>query len=319
MSNVTVLGATGGIGRAISTELATRGHQVTAVNRVTRSPLHHPIRTVTADLRDRDQAIAATAGADVVVVAVGLPYREWDTGLPQLVDNARDGAIAAGARVVLVDNLYAYGDPDGPITEATPEAPTSRKGVIRRDIARGLLEAHAAGRVRVTIGRLSDYYGPGATNSMLHSLAIEPATRGKRPKALLDADQLHTFHYLPDVARAFATLVEHPAADGRVWIVPAAPPVTQRELMTEVGRQLGGSTEIGRISPAMLAVGGVFDRQIRETRELASQWTRPFVTDGSAFEATFGALATTAHGRAIAETIAVAAEQRDPVSVARDV
>ena len=304
MSKVTVLGATGGIGRAISTELATHGHEVTAVNRSASSTLGARIRTATADLRDRDQAIPATAGADVVVMAAGRPYRDWATELPQMVDHALHGGIHADARFVMVDNLYAYGEPDGPITEATPETPTSRKGIVRREIVRRLLDAHTAGRAQVTVGRLSDYYGPHSTNSMIDSLGIEPAVKGKDPRALLDPDQPHTFHYLPDVARAFATLVEEPTADGRVWILPAAPPTTQRVLLTEIVRQVRGSGRVGRISPLMLAIGGLFDRQIREVRELSGQWIRPFTTDASAFEAAFGPFDFTPHLRAIAETVA---------------
>jgi nucleoside-diphosphate-sugar epimerase len=303
MSKVTVLGAAGGLGHAITDELLARGHDVTAVTRS--GPGSAPgVTALTADLLDIEQAVLACSGADVVVMAAQVGYREWVATLPRLVEHAMVGAAAADARLVMVDNLYAYGAPEGPITEHTPEAATTRKGALRRSLGQQLLAAHTGGRVAVSIGRLSDYYGPGGTNSMVHILGIGRALEGKAPKAMIDPDQPHTFVYLPDAARGFAALVEHPEADGRVWILPAAPAVTQRELLTMVAREAGLEPRIGRIGPAMLRLGGLFDANVRELRELVEQWDRPYVTDASAFLAEFGALQVTPHEQAVADTVA---------------
>ncbi len=59
------------------------------------------------------------------------------------------------------------------------------------------------------------------TNSFLHRMFLEPALAGKAMQILLADDQPYTFHYLPDVARGCATLVEHPEADGRAWVIDA--------------------------------------------------------------------------------------------------
>jgi hypothetical protein len=90
-------------------------------------------------------------------MAAQVPYPRWATELVPLVDAALDAAEVAGARLVMVDNLYAYGSPGVPMRETTPEAATSRKGALRRDIGERLLAAHRAGRVRVvdrTVQRL---------------------------------------------------------------------------------------------------------------------------------------------------------------------
>jgi nucleoside-diphosphate-sugar epimerase len=303
MSKVTVLGAAGGLGRAITHELVSRGHDVTAITRAGRDPV--PGTTaLTADLLDREQAVLACAGAEVVVMAAQVDYREWVTTLPRLVGHAIAGAGAAGARLVMVDNLYAYGAPRAPITEATPEAATTRKGALRRVLGQQLLAAHQEGRADVVIGRCSDYYGPGGTNAMVYVLGIQRALKGKAPKAMVAADEPHTFIYLPDAARGFARLVERPDADGRAWILPSAPAITQRELLTMVAREAGVEPRIGRITPAMLALGGLFDPQVRELRELTEQWDRPYVTDASRFVAELGPVEITPHDRAVAETVA---------------
>jgi nucleoside-diphosphate-sugar epimerase len=229
---ITVLGAAGGIGHAIVEELARRGHTVTAASRsITDDEVPAGVRAVPTDLTDQRQARAACADADVVVMAAQVPYPRWATELVPLVDAALDAAEVAGARLVMVDNLYAYGSPGVPMRETTPEAATSRKGALRRDIGERLLAAHRAGRVRVAIGRFSDYYGPGGTNSLVYQVMVKPALGAGRRAATSTPISPHTFHHLPDAARGFATLVEQPHADGRVWILPAAPAITQRELL----------------------------------------------------------------------------------------
>lgn len=303
----TVLGATGGIGRAITLELAARGHEVTAASRsISQADLPADVRVLPTDLRDPAQARRATDGADVVVMAAQVPYSRWSTELVPLVDGALDATIAAGARFVMVDNLYAYGTPDTPISDTTPEATTTRKGMLRRDLGRRLLAAHADGRARVTIGRFSDYYGPAGTNTIVHQLAVARVVQGKAPRAYIDADQPHTFHYLPDAARGFATLVERPEADGRAWILPATPAVTQRELLTELAQIACVPERFGRVTPAMLRLAGLFDADLREAHELIGQFDRPYVTDATAFEQAFGPVELTPHAAALEVTLAAA-------------
>lgn len=304
---ITVLGATGGTGRAIVTELAARGHTVTAASRsVAAQDLPDGVRAQPTDLLDADSARRACEGAEVVVMAAAGPYSRWATELVTMVDTAIDAAASVGARLVMVDNLYAYGAPDGPISEASPEAATTVKGRLRAELGRRLLAAHEAGRVRVSIGRFSDYYGPGGANSLVGALAVDRAVAGKAPRVYLDGEVPHTFAYLPDVARAFATLVEHPEADGRVWVLPAAPAITQRELFTAIADAAGVDGKLGRIGPAMLVMAGLFNRELRESRELTEQFLRPWITDASAFEAAFGPFSPTPHAQAAADTVAAA-------------
>lgn len=311
--HVTVLGATGGIGLATTSELAARGHEVTAVSRSV-TPAHVPssVRALAADLTDPAAARAACADSDVVVMAASLPYAAWATDLRPMVTTALDAAVAADARFVMVDNLYGYGAPDTPITDASPEVGTTRKAAIRRDLGRWLLDEHASGRASVTIGRFSDYYGVHGQNTLIGMLGVDRALAGKRPQAFIDADQPHTFAYLPDAARAFATLVERPEADGRSWILPAAGPITQRALLSLVCEAAGRPVRIGRITTSMLWLAGLVDAQLREAREQVAQFDRPYVALGEDFEAAFGPLRTTPHEVAVAETVAGRRAARSP-------
>jgi nucleoside-diphosphate-sugar epimerase len=312
---ITVLGATGGAGQAITTELAARGHDVVAASR---SAIRHewPARVtpLTTDLADATSTAAACRDADVVVMAAQVPYAQWATELPGLVDRAADATAAAGARLVMVDNLYAYGSPGTPISESAPESATTRKGKLRTEIGQRLLARHDAGELRVTVGRFADYYGPVDGNSLLNQLLLAPAVRGKTPRTFIADDQPHTFHALRDVGRAFATLVEDERADGRIWILPAAPAITQAEAAGLAAEALGRPVRHKRVTPTMLWLLGLVNRQLREAREVVAQFDRPYLIDASAFEATFGPFETTPHVVAIADTVAWL-QQEQPTTV----
>ena len=300
--NVTVLGATGGIGRAITHELARRGHRVTPASH-SGSAVLDGVDTIAFDHTDRAATLAACAGADVVVMAGQPPYPEWVDAFPSIMDNVIAGVAAAGARLVAVDNLYMYAPATGPLTEDAPEHASDAKGMLRRRLGEKVLEAHRSGRIRATIGRFSDYYGPNGTNSGLAMMGILPALAGRRPRGLWNLDQPHTFHYLPDAARGFATLVEDERADGRAWILPAAPAVTQRELLGLVSDATGSKTP-GVLPHAAIWAAGLFDPMIRESRSVRVQYDRPWVVDATNFETTFGRIAVTPHRTAVAATVA---------------
>lgn len=307
---VTVLGAAGGAGQAITAELAPR-HAVTAASRSGGTPASAGITPVAADLYDLAATRRACEGAEVVVLSASPPHHAWAGNFDRMLDTVLDAAAAAGARLVFVDNLYMYGPADGPISENSPEHATG-KGALRRDLARRIL---ADERVAASIGRFSDYYGPGGTNSFVHGMFLEPALAGKPMQVLLADDQPHTFHYLPDVARGFAALVEHPEADGRAWILPAAPPLTQGQVADLVNGLLPAPVKVARIGPVMLAVAALFTRQAREGRKVAHQFDRPWVVDATAFETSFGRIDVTDHDTAIRQTLAWQQQEDVPVAV----
>lgn len=301
---VTILGASGGMGRALMKELRSRGHELTAVNRRGDVQVPDGVTVVAANLSSAADAKRACAGADVVVLAAQPPYQDWVEHWPPIMRNVIDGASAAGAKVVFTDNLYAYAPATGPLSESSPEHATDTKGMLRRRLGQMLLEAHERGEVRATIGRFSDYYGPEGSHSGLMMAGITPALRGRKPRGMYHLDHLHTFHYLPDAARGFAELVERPEADGKVWILPAAPPITQRELLTLVNDQVGRRRTVGRITLPAMRLAGLFNPLLREATSTVVQFDRPWVVDATRFEETFGAIGTTPHEQAVAATVA---------------
>jgi nucleoside-diphosphate-sugar epimerase len=298
-----VFGATGGIGGALVAELLRRGKRVRAVSRDGKAP--EGVEGAAADAGDEAEAAAAASGAGVVYHCVNPGYTRWPELLPPISRSILAAAESSGAKLVFADNLYAYGPVDGPLREDLPPIASGPKGRTRVEVAAELLAAHREGRVRVTIGRASDYYGPGGANSTSGEPVFGRVVAGKRPQWTGRLDVPHTFHYLPDIARGLVTLAERPTADGEVWHLPAAGPLTAQaffDLVFEAaGRPTPAKAQIA--GPAVLAVAGIFSPTLRELRETAYQFRRPFVIDSSKFERAFGQLEPTPHREAVKRTL----------------
>jgi nucleoside-diphosphate-sugar epimerase len=299
-----VLGGSGGIGGAVVHELAARGHEVRAVSRHPAPTAPEGVRQHRADMATRDGAATACEGAAVVYHCLQPPYERWAEELPALNRTVSEAAAREGAKLVVADNLYMYGPISGPISEASPQQPSSRKGRVRKDAADALLAAHAAGRIRVAIGRASDYYGPGGTNSIAGKTLFGAAVAGTSLRWPGTTDQPRTFSYLPDLARALVTLGQSDTADGRAWIVPSAPPLTARALVGLIEQELRRRVKLVVTSKLAMRFAGLRISQARELPDIWYQFEAPFVADGSAFEAAFGALTPTPHDQAVRETVA---------------
>jgi nucleoside-diphosphate-sugar epimerase len=299
-----VLGASGGIGGAVVRELAGRGVEVRAVSRRADAPVPDGVSRRAADVATTAGAAAACGGASVVYHCVQPPYNRWAEQFRPLNRAVAAAVASEGAKLVFADNLYMYGPIVGPITEESPQQPSSRKGRLRKELAEALLAAHAAGRLRVVIGRAADYYGPGGGNSIVGDTFFGAAVAGKSVRWPASADQPRSFGYLSDIARGLVTLGEHDAADGRAWIFPAAPPLTARALVEMVGRDLGRQVRLVVTSKPAMRLAGLIVPPARELPDIWYQFSAPFTVDGSAFDTAFGPFGPTALERAVHETVA---------------
>jgi nucleoside-diphosphate-sugar epimerase len=296
-----VLGATGGAGGAVVRELVGRGARVRAVSRSGGGEVPEGAQVVKGDMTDPDSARDVCAGAGVVYHCVNVPYTEWPRLLLPTAQNVVVAAASAGAKLVVVDNLYMYGEPDGSMTEETPRNARGRKGRLRVELEKLFLDAHRSGRARVAIGRASDFYGPNA-NSMAVELAVKPALLGKRASWLGSLDAPHTMSYLDNVAKGLVTLGERDEALGEVWHLPPGEPLTGRQFIEMVGEALDSPVKMGVIGRPMMLLAGLFNRQIREALEVFYQFEKPFVMDSSKFERAFGG-EVTPHAAGIRRTL----------------
>lgn len=293
--NHVVLG-TGAIGRAAMEELVKRGESVRMVNRSGKmDEVPAGVEVVAADLYDPTKVKEVTRGAKVVYQASQPEYNEWVEKFPPLQKSILDGLTGSNAKLVIVENLYMYGDVNGaPLTEDLPHNAHTRKGKVRGEISNAAFEAHKAGKVRVTAGRGSDFFGAwGLATAAMGERTFYPMLAGKAANLVGDVDAPHTHTYIPDFGKALVILGEHDEADGKAWHVPNNnPQVTQREMAAMIAAEIGVPLKVSAMGKGMMWIGGLFIPAAKETVEMMYEFEKPFIVDSSRFEKTFGMHAT---------------------------
>jgi nucleoside-diphosphate-sugar epimerase len=277
---------------AVMRELVAKGKRVTMVNRRGVATVPDGVRMMQGDATDPAATRALCAGASVVYACVNVPYTDWPRLFPPLQAGIVEGAAAAGAKLVVAENLYMYGPVDKPLTEDLPYNAHTRKGLVRAQMSAALLDAHRSGKVRVAMGRASDFYGPGVLDSAAGERTFDAALNGKQVMLIGALDAPHTYTYIDDFGKALVTLGERDEALGQAWHVPSAPTVTTRQFLhmvfEEVGRPFNASAAPGFVIRAM----GLFNPMMRELAEMLYEFDRPFIVDHSKYAHAFGDTST---------------------------
>ncbi|WP_432833125.1 NAD-dependent epimerase/dehydratase family protein [Dactylosporangium sp. CA-092794] len=288
-----VVFGTGQVGRLVAARLLREGNDVVAVNRTGRADLPGA-EVVGGDATDPAFTTRVAAGAAAVYCCLNaVHYARWAEEFPPLQRGVLAGAEAAGARLVVLDNLYAYGPVGGRDLVETLEArPTSRKAATRAAMTAELLEAHRAGRVAVAIGRASDYFGPGTTRSALGETVFATALAGRTAQVMGDPDQPHSYSYTPDVAAALVALGTRPGATGAVWHLPVAETRTTRQIIDHVYARAGHRPRTLAAGRTTLRLLGLVRPEMREYLHTLYQFTGRWVVDDGKFRAAFGDLST---------------------------
>lgn len=280
-----VVGA-GPTGGAIARDLIAKGEDVRVITRRGSGPAGAD--RVAADIAAPGVLRSHTAGAHVIYNAVNPPYHRWTQDWPPLAGAFLDAAADSGAVLAMIDNLYAYGPVDVPMSPRLPDAATTVKGRVRARMWADLLAAQAAGRVQAVVAvRGSDYLGEGP--SMLSILALDQIRKGTTAFVPADLDARHAFTNPGDAGRLLVKAASDPRGWNRYWLVPSEPAITFRALARRAAELLGVRPPKLRVMPDLvLRAAGLFSPMIREVVEMNYQFRRPFEIDASDTVAVFG-------------------------------
>jgi nucleoside-diphosphate-sugar epimerase len=298
-----VIFGTGPLGLAVARRLVSSGKAVRLVSRSGKAQGPPGAEVFAADATDPLAARRACEGATVVFHCATNSYGQWDKVLPPIMNGIIEGAAAAGARIVYGDNLYAYGPVVGPIREDLPYRPVGPNTKARAEVATTLMKAHASGKVRATIGRASDFYGPSARQSKAGDGIFARALAGKPAQVVGNPDLPHTLTFIDDFATALVTLSQQDRALGEAWHVPNSETVTTRRFVEMVFDQLHQPPRLQPVPPILINLLALAVPPMRGVKETMYQSQRPWVVDHSKYERAFGAQPTP-HESAIAATIA---------------
>jgi nucleoside-diphosphate-sugar epimerase len=301
---VNVIFGTGPLGLAVARRLAASGAQVRLVNRSGRAAdAPKGAAVVACDATDLASSRRACEGSSVVFHCATGAYGRWAEFLPPLMNGIIEGAAAAKARLVYGDNLYAYGPVDGPLREDLPYRPNGPNTRARAEVATTLMDAHAAGKVRATIGRASDFYGPHVLQSKAGDIIFARALAGKPAQVVGDPDELHTYTYIDDFAAGLVTLAQREEALGQVWHLPSAETVTTRRFVEMVFAQAGQAARMRPAPKIAISLMALFMPPMKAVMETMYQSESSWVVDDGKFVRAFGDLATP-HDKAIEVTLA---------------
>jgi nucleoside-diphosphate-sugar epimerase len=219
---VILLGGAGYIGSVISTDLASRGHDVVIVDNLIYAPggarPAAPAQTfVRGDFRDETLLRSVLPGADAVVHLGGLvgePACAVDEDLTVDLNFAApvlagEAVAAMGVpRFVLLSTCSVYGRQEGLVTEDTAPNPLSSYAWTKLAAEHRLAEV-LAGRSSLTVFRLATVFGLSPRmrlDSVVNSMTARAAALGEIP--LRGGNAWRPLVYVGDVAECVRRTLE---------------------------------------------------------------------------------------------------------------
>lgn len=304
MTRVLVTGATGFVGRVLCAHLAQRGYTVRAALRAD-GPLQEGIAEgcIVGEICGDTDWTKCLERVDVVVHAAGRAHlpNAYGAGAEQYLavnaDGTRQLAEAAGRagvrRLVFLSSIKVNGEhTTGPAfraaDRAAPHDAYARSKLRAEELLRG---AGARSGMEVVVVRPPLVYGSGVRANFLRLLRWVdsgrplPFGRVRNHRSLVSVWNLSSL---------VASLLEEPAAAGRLWLVSDGEDLSTAQLAARLARALGRPLQLWPVPVPLLRVcGALIGRgaevarlcdsltvDITDTRTLL-RWTPPYTVDES--------------------------------------
>jgi nucleoside-diphosphate-sugar epimerase len=249
---------------------------------------------------------AALEGIQTLIYLVGVPYTEFRLH-PILFEQVLTAAIEKRVeRCVLVGTVYPFGLAQTvPVREDHPRNPHTFKGQMRKQQEDILLAADTAGRIRGSILRLPDFYGPKVDRSYLSTL-FQAATHQKTAQLIGPLNTPHEYVYIPDAAQILFRLIHEDRAYGRTWHLAGAGKITLAELVKLAESITGRPLKKLVAGKRILQLVGLFNPLLREVAEMHYLFTQPLFLDDSALTNLLGPLNKTPYEKGVRASLATA-------------
>jgi nucleoside-diphosphate-sugar epimerase len=290
---ILIIGGTGLISTAITTQLLQRGDAVTLYNRGQHEArIPEGAQQIHGDRKDypRFEAQMAEAGRfDCVIDMVGF--------VPEDAESVIRAFQGRTGHFLFCSTVCVYGGPATryPIREDEPRRPTGAYGANKVLCEATLLEAHQRGDFPVTILRPSQTYGEGGT--IVHSLGwkttyLDRIRKGKPIIVHGDGSCLWAACHIDDVGRGFVGAAGNPKAFGKAYNVTGEEWMTWNRYTEGVAEALNAPAPtlvhiptdlLGKIAPKRAGISvdifqypSVFDNSAAMA-DLGFQYTIPWV------------------------------------------
>lgn len=274
---VAVTGADGFVGRPTCKALAAAGHEVVAI--VRRPPasdglVAHRV-VVSSDVGADPVGAQALAGADVVVHLAAKTHAargteseaEYTHANVDLTRGLAEAAVGAGVqRFVFISSIKVNGEATvgSPFTSEMLPAPLDSYGRSKA-AAEDILRRDFGAKLDVVILRPPLMYGPRLRGNLARLFAV--AERGI-PLPLKSIDNSRDILSVFSFADLIATVVAHPAANGRTFLARDGAPISTPQLLLAIAQSLGRPSRLLPFPPALLRIMGTLFGRADEMQRL---------------------------------------------------
>ncbi|MFS0749832.1 SDR family oxidoreductase [Oceanobacillus sp. 1P07AA] len=311
MKTAIVLGATGGSGQVMVSELLNRGVEVIAFGR-SQSKLkalieehdNNPKLTYAlGDIFDYQTIIEAAKDVDVIFQCANVKYQEMKTKLLPLGESVMKAADALGKHIVMVDGIYVYGHQVAKGDENHPHHPHTKKGKLRVEFEQLIFNSKWK-NAKALIVRLPDYYGPTSQNSYLQP-TLEGIAANKTSIFIGNLKTPREYVYLPDAARMIVNIAEKDDSYGENWNIPGAGLISGKEIIN-ISRQITDNQKmVIPLTKSTIRFIGLFDEFMREIVEIMYLTKEGFILSGEKYEKRIGIIPKTPFKEGLKETLRV--------------
>jgi len=294
----TILGANGQIAIELAKEL--HRNYTSDIRLVSRNPkkVNDSDTLFPADLLDKESTDRAVKGSEIAYLTVGLPMNTeiWTRQFPVIMRNVIDACKKHNTKLVFFDNTYMYPQNDQPLTEETEFAPVGKKGIVRAEIAKMVLDEIKAKNIEAVICRAPEFYGPGKTQSITNSAIFAKIKKDKKLKVFVSDGTLRTLIWTPDASKAMALIGNTPDAYNQTWHLPCdGNRLTYKQFIETASDVFNKPFRYSVIPKFILQTGAIFKKQLKEIQELLPRYGQDNLFISSKFKQRFPEFTTTTY------------------------
>lgn len=309
MKKAIVLGATGGAGKAMVSELLDRGIKVIAFGRnedklkglVEEHHFNQCLSYKLGDIFDYQTIVDASKGAEVMFQCANVKYQEMEEQLQPLGESVMKAADTLGIKIVVVDGVYVYGHQIAKGDENHPKRPHTKKGKIRIEFE-NLIFSDKWKHAEALIVRLPDYYGPTAQTSYLQ-FTLEGMANRKVSVFLGNLKTPREYVYLPDAAKMIVNIAEKDDAYGENWNIPGGGLISGKQII-QIARDVTENRKmVIPLKKKAIRLIGLFDPLMREVVEMMYLTKEGFVLSGEKYEKRIGPVPKTPFKKGLEENL----------------
>lgn len=268
---ILVTGATGFVGKALSTRLLDSADQRLRIavrdDAKTGDLVIGCESMAVGDVGTQTHWDTALAGVDSVVHLAARVHVMDDKAVDPLVEFrrvntagtlhlARQAARAGVRRLVYLSSVKVNGEATEPgrkFTAADPPAPLDPYGISKMEAEQGLAAVAAETGLEVVVIRPPLVYGPGVKANFARLLAL--VERGV-PLPLALVDNRRSMVALGNLVDLIITCLDHPAAAGQTFLVADGEDLSTPELIRRLARAMGRPARLWPVPVSLLRLGG---------------------------------------------------------------